>query len=73
MYLGNKTTDYIICVCREKTLGDLQKIIRTNKITKLKPLCETANVGNRCGACREMLEELLQQEEDHASSCSRSC
>lgn len=39
--------------------GDL---IRAHHITDLKTLCEKADIGNKCGACREMLDELLQME-----------
>ena len=62
MYLDGKGPDYMICVCKKKTLGEVQEFIRANRITDLKTLCEKADIGNKCGACREMLEELLQQE-----------
>ncbi len=63
MYLDGKEPDYMICVCKKKTLGEVQEFIRANRITDLKALCEKADIGNKCGACREMLEELLQREE----------
>ncbi len=63
MYLDGKEPDYMICVCKKKTLGEVQEFIRANRITGLKTLCEKADIGNKCGACREMLEELLQREE----------
>ena len=62
MYLDNKNPDYMICVCRKKTLDEVRDFIRANHITDLKTLCEKADIGNKCGACREMLEELLQAE-----------
>ena len=63
MYLDGKEPDYMICVCKKKTLGEVQEFIRANRITGLKTFCEQADIGNTCGACREMLEELLQREE----------
>ncbi len=59
MYLDGKDKGYKICVCKNKTLGEVEDIIRRQHITDLKTLCEVADVGNKCGACREMLEELL--------------
>ncbi len=49
----------MICVCRNVTLGEVEDIIRTQHITDLAELCKIANVGNKCGACREMLQELI--------------
>ncbi len=59
MYLDGKTRDYKICVCKNKTLGEVEDIIREQHITDLKTLCEVVDIGNKCGACREMLDELL--------------
>lgn len=59
MYIDGKSRDYKICVCKNKTLGEVEDMIRRQHITDLKTLCETADIGNKCGACREMLEELL--------------
>ena len=59
MYIDGKSRDYMICVCRNVTLGEVEDIIRTQHITDLAELCKTANVGNKCGACREMLQELI--------------
>ena len=62
MALEGKNADYLICVCKKKTLGEVREFIRANHITDLKTLCEKADIGNKCGACREMLDELLQTE-----------
>ena len=59
MYIDGKSRDYMICVCRNVTLGEVEDIIRTQHITDLAELCKIANVGNKCGACREMLQELI--------------
>ena len=62
MALEGKNADYLICVCQKKTLGEVRDLIREHHITDLKTLCEKADIGNKCGACREMLDELLQTE-----------
>ena len=54
MALEGKNADYLICVCKKKTLGEVRDLIRAHHIT--------ADIGNKCGACREMLDELLQME-----------
>ena len=61
MYIDGKTRDYKICVCKNKTLGEVEDIIREQHITDLKTLCEVVDIGNKCGACREMLDELLEK------------
>ena len=63
MALEGKNADYLICVCKKKTLGEVRDFIRANHITNLKTLCEKADIGNKCGACREMLDELLQEQQ----------
>ena len=45
MYLDGKTRDYKICVCKNKTLGEVEDIIREQHITDLKTLCEVADIG----------------------------
>lgn len=61
MSIENKTRDYMLCVCKGKTLGEIEDFILEKDITDLNTLCEVANIGNKCGACREMLEELIEQ------------
>lgn len=61
MYIDGKARDYMICTCRNITLGEAENIIREKDITDLKTLCKEANIGNKCGACREMLDELIQK------------
>ena len=56
MALEGKNADYLICVCKKKTLGEVRDFIRANHISDLKTLCEKADIGNECGACREMLD-----------------
>lgn len=59
MYIDGKPKDYMICTCRGMTLGEAEDFIREGKISDLKTLCREANIGNKCGACREMLDELI--------------
>lgn len=61
MYIDGKSRDYKLCVCKDKTLGEVEDTIRSQHITDLKTLCAVADVGNKCGACREMLSELLEK------------
>lgn len=60
MYIDGKSKDYMICTCRNMTLGEAESFIHEHGITDLKTLCKEANIGNKCGACREMLDELIQ-------------
>ena len=48
MALEGKNADYLICVCKKKTLGEVRDFIRANHITDLKTLCEKADIGNKC-------------------------
>ena len=61
MSVDKKAKDYEVCPCRHVTRGMIEDIIREKKIRNLKVLCETANVGNKCGGCREMLEEIIKE------------
>lgn len=61
MYTDGKSKDYMICTCRNITLGEAEDFIKSHNITDLKTLCKEANIGNKCGACREMLDELIQK------------
>lgn len=62
MAIDKKSRDYEICPCRHVTRGQVEDIIKEQKITDLKTLCEVANVGNKCGGCREMLDQMLREQ-----------
>ena len=63
MYNGKeKSDDYIVCLCKKTTLGEVKQAIKENNITNLKELCAVADTGNKCGGCREELEEILNNE-----------
>ncbi len=59
MAINKKSREYIICPCRQVTRGQVEDIIREQKITDLKTLCQAANAGNKCGSCREELDMVL--------------
>lgn len=59
MDIDKKSKDYEICACRHVTRGQVEDIIKEKHIKDLKELCQVANIGNKCGGCREMLDELL--------------
>ena len=56
-----KSRDYVICPCRGVTRGEVEDIIRKQRITDLKVLSQVANVGNKCGGCREELDLLIKE------------
>ena len=53
--------EYEICLCRHVTRGQVEKIIRDKGIRDIDVLCREANVGNKCGGCREDLAMLLDE------------
>ncbi len=59
MAIDMQNKDYVVCPCRKVTTGEVEDIIKKENITKLKDLCEIANVGNKCGGCREDLDSIL--------------
>jgi len=61
MAIDKTARDYEVCPCRHVTRGQVEDIVRETRISDLKTLCEVANVGNKCGGCREMLEQIMNQ------------
>lgn len=61
MSIDKKSPNYEVCPCRHVTRGVIEELVREKKIDDLKVLCQTANVGNKCGGCREMLEEIMKE------------
>ncbi|MBR5129339.1 MAG: (2Fe-2S)-binding protein [Firmicutes bacterium] len=59
--MDKKSREYEICPCRHVTRGQVEDIIREQEIKDLKTLCEVANVGNKCGGCREELMFVLDE------------
>ena len=51
--------DFKVCLCKQKTKKELIDLIREKEIKTLDELREIGDVGNKCGACAEDLEQLL--------------
>ena len=51
--------DFLVCLCKKKKKGELIELIREKEIKTLEELREQGDVGNKCGACAEDLEQLL--------------
>ncbi len=51
--------NFKVCLCKNKTKVEIMDIIRDEEIRELEALREKANVGNKCGACCEDLEQLI--------------
>ena len=56
--MDKNSREYEVCVCRHVTRGTIEDYIRENNVTDLKELCKALNMGNVCGACREMIMEI---------------
>ena len=52
--------DFMVCLCKKKKKGELIKLIREKELKTLDELREQGDVGNKCGACCEDLEQLLE-------------
>ena len=52
--------DFMVCLCKKKKKGELIELIREKEIKTLDELREQGDVGNKCGACCEDLEQLLE-------------
>ena len=51
--------DFKVCLCKNKTKKEIMDIIREEGIKDLETLREKADVANKCGACGEDLEQLI--------------
>ncbi len=57
--MDRTSRDFEVCLCYHTTRGEVEDLIREKNIKTLKELCEVANIGNKCGGCREDLENIL--------------
>ncbi len=57
--MDRTSRDYEVCLCYHVTRGEVEDAIKEKNIKSLKELCETMNIGNKCGGCREDLEGIL--------------
>ena len=60
MDMRAKGDDFLVCLCKKKTKGELISLIQEKEIKTLDDLREQGDVGNKCGACCEDLEQLLE-------------
>jgi len=56
-----KSRDYEVCPCRHVTRGQIEDKVRETGISNLRELCEAVNAGNKCGGCREMMENIMNE------------
>ena len=61
MAIDKKSREYEVCPCRHVTRGQVEDYVRETRVNNLKDLCESLNVGNKCGGCREMLENIMNE------------
>ena len=61
MELDKTSRDYEVCPCRHVTRGQIEDIVKETRISNLKDLCEAAGAGNKCGGCREMIEQIMNE------------
>lgn len=59
--MDKKSRDYEICLCRHTKRGDVEDFIKKNRITDLAVLCKSMSTGDKCGGCREELQEVIDQ------------
>ena len=59
MDMRKKGDDFMVCLCKKKTKKEVRDLIREKEIKTLDELREIGDVGNKCGACAEDLEQLL--------------
>lgn len=57
--MDQNSREYEVCLCRHVTRGTIEDFIKETHTTDLKEVCEKLNVGNKCGACREMIQEII--------------
>ena len=59
--MDKTSPDYVVCLCRKTTRKQIEDVIRQTGVKTLKELCVAANVGDKCGGCREDLEMILSE------------
>lgn len=51
--------EYEVCACRHTTRGEIEDFVRETGESDLKTVCAQMNTGNKCGGCREMIEQII--------------
>lgn len=59
--MDKKSREYEVCPCRHVSRGQIEDFIRESKTTDLREICEKLNVGNKCGGCREMILQIVDE------------
>ncbi len=59
MDMRKEGDSFMVCLCKKKTKKEIMDLIREKEIKTLDELREIGDVGNKCGACSEDLEQLL--------------
>lgn len=57
--MDKTSREYEVCLCCHTTRGQVEDLIREIGVDNLKDLCAAANIGNKCGGCREDLQMIL--------------
>ena len=57
--MDKSSREYEVCLCRHVTRGEIEDFVEETGILDLKEVCEKLNIGNKCGACREMIQEII--------------
>ena len=57
--MDKTSREYEVCLCCHTTRGQVEDLIRKTGVDNLKDLCAAANIGNKCGGCREDLQMIL--------------
>lgn len=60
MNMRNKDDSFIVCVCQNRSKGDLMQLIRENDVHSLKDYRSLSFIRPRCGACGEDIEQLIE-------------
>ena len=59
--MDKRSREYEVCVCRHVARGTIEDYIKENGSSDLKEICAGLNIGNVCGACREMILEMIEE------------
>ncbi len=59
--MDKTSPEYVVCLCRRTTRRQVEEAIEKTGARTLKDLCEKANIGDKCGGCREDLDMILRE------------
>ena len=58
--MDKNSREYEVCLCYHITRGDVEDFLKETGIRDLKTLCQEMPVGDKCGGCREDLDEIIE-------------